>query len=65
MRFATLAATVDSAVRRGDAKMAGLVAEDLRFTHGFRYAEVAAFAKAHAGVEAAEWEQLMMEVDDG
>jgi hypothetical protein len=59
----TLVEAVQKAVGTGNARLAGVVAEQLRFRHGYSYDEVYGFANKHTGVSAPKWEALMYEAD--
>jgi len=59
----TLGEVTKEAVRTGDARKAGKVADVLRFGHGFRYDDVLAFFRRITGITPADFEALMYEAD--
>ena len=60
--MATLGEKFDEVKRTGNARLAGQIADFLRFKHGFNYNDVAAMAQRH-GIDADTWEALQYEAD--
>lgn len=51
------------AVETGDARLAGAVADALRFRRGMRYREIWEYVNKLTGVSQNKWETLMYEAD--
>ena len=59
----TIVEAVKKAVEDDDPRLAGAVADTLRFKAGLDYNGTYAFAHEHTGVGEAEWEGLMYRAD--